>query len=110
MQMSEGSSDVCSADLPLLGNDGQLLQRPAFERRVIDLGGCRFYEMADAPSDDDAGAVETAFTALRRAENPAKVFALGGLLAQKQPHVRPSEFRVGKKCVSTCRSRWSPYH
>src|SRR3546814_19928398 len=23
---------------------------------------------------------------------------------------RPAERRVGKECVSTCRSRWSPYH
>src|SRR3546814_13087219 len=25
-------------------------------------------------------------------------------------HVRSEERRVGKACVSTCRSRWSPYH
>src|SRR3546814_10609703 len=25
-------------------------------------------------------------------------------------HVRSEERRVGKECVSTCRSRWSPYH
>src|SRR3546814_21099091 len=24
--------------------------------------------------------------------------------------IRSEERRVGKKCVSTCRSRWSPYH
>src|SRR3546814_18631634 len=24
--------------------------------------------------------------------------------------IRPEERRVGKACVSTCRSRWSPYH
>src|SRR3546814_12698243 len=24
--------------------------------------------------------------------------------------VRPEERRVGKECVSTCRSRWSPHH
>ena len=24
--------------------------------------------------------------------------------------VRSEERRVGKECVSTCRSRWSPYH
>src|SRR3546814_19317571 len=24
--------------------------------------------------------------------------------------LRPDERRVGKECVSTCRSRWSPYH
>src|SRR3546814_17652336 len=26
------------------------------------------------------------------------------------PHTRSEERRVGKECVSTCRSRWSPYH
>src|SRR3546814_14025598 len=28
---------------------------------------------------------------------------------QNAPH-RSEERRVGKECVSTCRSRWSPYH
>src|SRR3546814_20739339 len=27
-----------------------------------------------------------------------------------RPIVRSEERRVGKECVSTCRSRWSPYH
>src|SRR3546814_5465570 len=27
-----------------------------------------------------------------------------------QKHLRSEERRVGKECVSTCRSRWSPYH
>src|SRR3546814_3243497 len=26
------------------------------------------------------------------------------------PQQRSEERRVGKECVSTCRSRWSPYH
>src|SRR3546814_18395479 len=26
------------------------------------------------------------------------------------PLIRPEERRVGKECVSTCRSRWSPHH
>src|SRR3546814_16092684 len=26
------------------------------------------------------------------------------------PRSRSEERRVGKECVSTCRSRWSPYH
>src|SRR3546814_18489932 len=32
--------------------------------------------------------------------------ALGGRI----PVNRSEERRVGKECVSTCRSRWSPYH
>ena len=27
-----------------------------------------------------------------------------------QRAIRSEERRVGKECVSTCRSRWSPYH
>src|SRR3546814_16099891 len=39
----------------------------------------------------------------------------GNLLARRiaavmQGVARSEERRVGKECVSTCRSRWSPYH
>src|SRR3546814_1354945 len=34
--------------------------------------------------------------------------AIGALLAERLE--RSEERRVGKECVSTCRSRWSPYH
>src|SRR3546814_5580356 len=30
--------------------------------------------------------------------------------ARHQASTRSEERRVGKECVSTCRSRWSPYH
>src|SRR3546814_6173767 len=30
--------------------------------------------------------------------------------ARRGPDHRSEERRVGKECVSTCRSRWSPYH
>src|SRR3546814_17251975 len=33
-----------------------------------------------------------------------------GFVALAAPQVRSEERRVGKECVSTCRSRWSPYH
>src|SRR3546814_5303400 len=29
---------------------------------------------------------------------------------EANPDSRSEERRVGKECVSTCRSRWSPYH
>src|SRR3546814_1453478 len=32
------------------------------------------------------------------------------LFAGRATEVRSEERRVGKECVSTCRSRWSPYH
>src|SRR3546814_11940908 len=31
-------------------------------------------------------------------------------LRRRQEKERSEERRVGKECVSTCRSRWSPYH
>src|SRR3546814_15371008 len=40
-------------------------------------------------------------------------FILGAILAGAsagQISMRSEERRVGKECVRTCRSRWSPYH
>src|SRR3546814_2371104 len=34
----------------------------------------------------------------------------GGNFFTIQECLRSEERRVGKECVSTCRSRWSPYH
>src|SRR3546814_18794083 len=38
--------------------------------------------------------------------SPYKAFGINGRMVG----VRSEERRVGKECVSTCRSRWSPYH
>src|SRR3546814_13875593 len=35
---------------------------------------------------------------------------LKGLETRPSPRTRSEERRVGKECVSTCRSRWSPDH
>src|SRR3546814_8413501 len=34
----------------------------------------------------------------------------GARLPHRRSQERSEERRVGKECVSTCRSRWSPYH
>src|SRR3546814_14393564 len=36
--------------------------------------------------------------------------AVDDRLAAQRHGARSEERRVGKECVSTCRSRWSPYH
>src|SRR3546814_636755 len=42
---------------------------------------------------------------------PTITTAKRGELAMISPvYCRSEESRVGKECVSTCRSRWSPYH
>src|SRR3546814_20243496 len=43
----------------------------------------------------------------RNASQPEGAQALFGALQKAH---RSEERRVGKECVSTCRSRWSPYH
>src|SRR3546814_14779728 len=40
----------------------------------------------------------------------AKALVEGAPKAVKEGVNRSEERRVGKECVSTCRSRWSPYH
>src|SRR3546814_7607212 len=41
---------------------------------------------------------------------PDNAYLSDGTLGQIKWAVRSEERRVGKECVSTCRSRWSPYH
>src|SRR3546814_16694669 len=36
--------------------------------------------------------------------------SIGGRYTDEKRKLRSEERRVGKACVSTCRSRWSPYH
>src|SRR3546814_13070194 len=46
----------------------------------------------------------------RRAEREAQEKAVQWLEFMGIRALRSEERRVGKECVSTCRSRWSPYH
>src|SRR3546814_6251159 len=45
-------------------------------------------------------------------ENAARLMSEYAILKHRrdEEHKRSEERRVGKECVSTCRSRWSPYH
>src|SRR3546814_7242509 len=81
MRISDWSSDVCSSDL-----NG----RPHPVRQVV---GHRGQDRR------------------RRIPDHEGVGHLGrrGLTAARFRLYRSEERRVGKECVSTCRSRWSPY-
>src|SRR3546814_20437747 len=95
MRISDWRSDVCSSDLvavhrgadyrdaqlPRIGNGGVVCQRPVAGRLAAP-GAARGGAGGGAGGGADAGGV-----------------ALG---------LRSEEGRVGKECVSTCRSRWSP--
>src|SRR3546814_19676622 len=41
---------------------------------------------------------------------PVAIALISGASAYELPWGRSEERRVGKECVSKCRSRWSPYH
>src|SRR3546814_14267844 len=100
MRISDWSSDVCSSDLwagaaSFLGTHGRILPddfgEPVFE-----------------PGDTQALYAATAWQGERdRAQ--FNVLASDGDFG-KATGGRSEERRGGKACVSTCRSRWSPYH
>src|SRR3546814_9704600 len=81
MRISDWSSDVCSSDLTA----GKRLQEP-------DVRDWRGEFNVTHPFAAD----------LRHSDFNTALFAHDAL--------RSEERRVGKECVSTCRSRWSPYH
>src|SRR3546814_17706826 len=93
MRISDWSSDVCSSDLvPVPEMLDQALRPPA---RL----GCHIADAAAPPRRRD-------YAARRVVEQHlALVEVEVGPRAQ-----RSEERRVGKECVSTGRSRWSPYH
>src|SRR3546814_14726301 len=72
-----------------------------------------------ACADDDPEATRVQLDTFYRATDglPGKVSVCNsaatmnpGFAAQVVAPDRSEERRVGKECVSTCRSRWSPYH
>src|SRR3546814_20176852 len=79
MRISDWSSDVCSSDLVTSNRAGQ----------------CRFPHCRATAQD---------------VQPPRQQSAVQRLVQIGQPcRDRSEERRVGKECVSTCRSRWSPY-
>src|SRR3546814_9835506 len=82
MRISDWSSDVCSSDL----------QRGADEQ-----------DGAHSALQADDVELRPVATHRRRPCWPQEMI-------HRAPGQRSEERRVGKECVSTCRSRWSPYH
>src|SRR3546814_16609263 len=124
MRISDWSSDVCSSDLPGGGfspperraraaDQNQVLpyySAPEFDCRVTTL---RLPAATDAANWSFKPGYDTRIFGM----NYYRAFDLrGGAIRMirglrvEQPEIRSEERRVGKECVSTCRSRWSPYH
>src|SRR3546814_4984445 len=91
MRISDWSSDVCSSDLPVLASYFPIRCADLQVTENAEIFNERFF--AQPPSRGKGGE-----------ESPPVLFGKTGR------SVRSEERRVGKECVSTCRSRWSPYH
>src|SRR3546814_19658768 len=79
-------------------------QKTAYEMRISDWS-------SDVCSSDLPSAGPSASPMSRRIRRSrAAASRSRGRAAAASPLRRSEERRVGKECVSTCRSRWSPYH
>src|SRR3546814_19940156 len=94
MRISDWSSDVCSSDLQTF--------TAHISVALLHLSGIAA-EMQGVFITTKAGFFEVA-------EECSGVNFLIAMLAYSVFAARSEERRVGKECVSTCRSRWSPYH
>src|SRR3546814_12155336 len=102
MRMSDWSSDVCSSDLAFLDVISPCV---AFNNHA---GSTKSYEYVREHND----AVNRMDVILPRAEIAVE-YGEGKLIEVEQHDgsLLSSEQRsVGNECVSTCLSRWSPYH
>src|SRR3546814_13434752 len=99
MRISDWSSDVCSSDLPCYVYD-------------LETEAARAEELLALKSIDHL------YYAIKANAHPAilktlydKNIRFECVSIDELHHVlRSEERRVGTECVSTCRSRWSPYH
>src|SRR3546814_16379045 len=96
MRISDWSSDVCSSDLD--GADDFSFAAVV----AVEDGLAVFDALGQAAGGDCVPALLLRQFAGRRHDEKFAVRPLP-LLA------RSEERRVGKECVSTCRSRWAPY-
>src|SRR3546814_11290555 len=99
MRISDWSSDVCSSDLRqipyIIGNEA--CERFSFYgmRNILVQFLISSVILAYIPEADREGAAKDIFHS----------FVIGVYFF---PLLRSDERRVGKECVSTCRSRWWP--
>src|SRR3546814_13318352 len=102
MRISDWSSDVCSSDLFGIGGAGRV------QRGILR------HLTGNALIGRRAGEVETSLDVGRNPVSDIEIAAYGIPIAMVaiavDPLRRSEERRVGKECVSTCRSRWSPYN
>src|SRR3546814_19722926 len=100
MRISDWSSDVCSSDLRLAPPARQSVGLEAADAFVWN---------ADKSALDPVPEVARVDLSLLRGVDHVRDLLLDNT-RRFATGLRSEERRVGKECVSTCRSRWSPYH
>src|SRR3546814_3519492 len=78
-------------------------QKTAYEMRISDWS-------SDVCSSDLDDLLQAVIGCRQRGVQRRRLARTGGAGNQHDAIGRSEERRVGKECVSTCRSRWSPYH
>src|SRR3546814_13975023 len=96
MRISDWSSDVCSSDLLIEKELAKTPTAAGHEHRALLENLLGIVGLLDRDQ-----AVARRYFLKAQASDPGQPI---GFLN------RSEERRVGKECVSTCRSRWSPYH
>src|SRR3546814_21099133 len=114
MRISDWGSDVCSSDLvailesrALVELDGAAADAQRVLPAVVALRLQR--HLADAIQAHVAGLVVGGERLDRERGRAGEQQQRGGG-QEGLVHASSEERRVGQECVSTCRSRWSPYH
>src|SRR3546814_14489221 len=119
VRISDWRSDVCSSDLgrvgqsqiPLVGQrlGGANLQLAGLRQAVIGQGCLAQVLRHPVPHRSSSCPSPGAGNGSRlRPEDDRRRAA--AQVPKQMKGIRSEERRVGKECVSTCRSRWSPYH
>src|SRR3546814_18412760 len=90
MRISDWSSDVCSSDL---------------DKAFYHCFGCGAHGDAIRWMTDQRG-----LPFIDAVKELAQAAGMEMPAPDPRAAERSEERRVGKECVSTCRSRWSPYH
>src|SRR3546814_17486620 len=105
MRISDWSSDVCSSDLKTAAEFSFFLALPTLTGATM----LQLFKHRDAITTNDLGLIAVgAFVSFVVAWAVIKAF-LAVVTRYGFAPFRSEERRVGKACVSTCRSRWSPY-
>src|SRR3546814_13249474 len=110
MRISDWSSDVCSSDLSpdiILSattcSDFIKHKQIGIDKRMMHI---TLLALAAVPRLSDCAQIAR----YRRVSNAHAALRCSSSRSAREMRLRSEERRVGKECVSTCRSRWSPYH